>query len=207
MINFPDNFFEDSSKYFDEYALKLSEASKLIDKKILIQVVNQIEDTVLREGTIYTMGNGGSASISGHLLCDYVKGISTDTDLKPKVISLSSENSIITAIANDISYNEIFSFQLHKTIKENDLVIAISSSGNSKNIIKALEEAKKSNVKSILFCGFDGGLGKKIADYVIHFPINNYGITEDLHQMAMHSIAQFLRMKNLKSKNIKNIKF
>ena len=97
------------------------------------------------------MGNGGSASISGHLLCDYVKGIYTDTSLKPKVLCLSSEISIISAIANDISYDEIFSFQLRETLTESDIIIAISSSGNSENIIKALNEVKLSKAKSILF--------------------------------------------------------
>ena len=73
--------------------------------------------------------------------------------------------------------------------------------------IKPLNEAKNSNVTSILFCGFDGGLGKKIADYAIHFPINNYGITEDLHQMTMHTIAQYLRMKNMRPEDIESKKF
>lgn len=207
MINFPKNIIENSAEYFTEYFKKLSEAASEIDQEIFNKVVEEIENTISRSGTIYTMGNGGSASISGHLLCDYVKGISTDTSLKPKVISLSSENSILTAIANDISFDDIFSFQLHNTIKSEDLVIAISSSGNSKNIIKALNEAKNSNVTSILFCGFDGGLGKKIADYAIHFPINNYGITEDLHQMTMHTIAQYLRMKNMRPEDIESKKF
>ncbi len=207
MINFPKNFFENSSTYFEEYTNELKKAASLINKEIYINAVGEIEKTITNGGTIYTMGNGGSASISGHLLCDYVKGIYTDTKLKPRVICLSSEVSILTAIANDISYDEIFSFQLHEKLTESDIIIAISSSGNSENIIRALNEAKKSKVKSILFCGFDGGRGIKIADYAIHYPVNNYGITEDLHQMTMHTIAQFLRMKHAKDCDIKDIKF
>ena len=97
MIDFPKNFFDDSATYFEEYSNELRRAASLIDKKIYINAVEEIEKTIIRGGTIYTMGNGGSASISGHLLCDYVKGIYTDTSLKPKVLLIPVPKHFDTA--------------------------------------------------------------------------------------------------------------
>jgi len=142
---------------------------------------------------IYSCGNGGSAAIANHLVCDCLKGIRTNTAIKPKVYSLSTTVETITAIVNDIGSEEMFSFQLSSLGEGGDLLIAISSSGASPNIIKALQLARTMGMKTIAMTGFAGGEAVKIADVSLHVDCENYGIVEDLHQSLMHILAQYCR--------------
>ena len=136
-----------------------------------------------------------------------MKGTSSNTNLLPKIISLSSNLEIITAIANDIKFNEIFLFQLSRLAKKGDCLITISSSGNSENIIKAIKWAKKNKLKTVSLNGFVGGEARQISDISINIPCNNYGIIEDLHQSIMHILAQSIRMQNLQKKDFLKINF
>jgi len=203
----PLKVYDTPSSYFKSYVETLSEAAETLDPAQMEKCVALIEKTIKTGGTIYSCGNGGSAAIANHLQCDFSKGVSTGTGLVPKVVSVSSEISTITAIANDISYAEVFAFQLKLYLKPGDLVLCISSSGNSPNIVNALKVAKSKSVPSILFCGFDGGDGVKHADISLHFALENYGIIEDLHQMSMHAIAQYLRHRHIPMDDIAKTKF
>ena len=116
----------------------------------------------------------------------------THTKLKPKVISLSSNLETITAISNDFNYDQVFKYQAESLFEKNDLLIIISSSGNSKNVKEVVKFAKKKAVKIIGFSGFDGGFLKKNSDISIHINANNYGISEDAHHILMHVILQYL---------------
>lgn len=144
---------------------------------------------------IYTCGNGGSAAISNHLVCDCVKGVACDTHLYPRINSLNCNDSMLTAIGNDIGYDFVFSKQLEWSARADEVLIAVSSSGNSPNIINALHEAKRAGMTSIAIVGFDGGQAKNLADVCIHIPFDNYGIVEDASQAVMHYIAQSIRLK------------
>ena len=135
-----------------------------------------------------------------------MKLLRTDTNLKPKFISLVSNLELITAISNDINYDEIFSYQIESLANSKDLLIIISSSGNSKNLINALKIAKKKNMKIISFVGFNGGIIHKKSDLSLLSKVNNYGISEDIAHILMHITIQFLRQKNL-VKNLKKVKF
>ena len=115
-----------------------------------------------------------------------------NSNFKPRVISLSNNIETITAISNDINYDQIFKYQAESLFEKNDLLIAISSSGNSNNIREVVKFSKKKEVKVIGFSGFDGGFLKKNSDISIHIPANNYGITEDAHHILMHIILQYL---------------
>ena len=123
----------------------------------------------------------------------------------PKIISLSSNLELITAISNDIKYDEIFSFQLARLANKDDCLITISASGNSKNIINVIKWAKANNLKTISLNGFDGGKAKKLSDFSVNVPSNNYGIIEDLHQSIMHILSQSIRMKFLKKNDISKL--
>lgn len=166
--------------------------SQLPDEDLTI-VFKQIEDALLNYRDIFVCGNGGSASISEHLSCDHSKGIATNTRFFPRVHSLSSNMSLLTALANDNGYEEVFSAQLLLQAKKDDLLIVISSSGNSLNIIRALEVANALQMKTVALTGFNGGKAKEIASYNLHIPVNNYGIVEDSHQILMHILAQYIR--------------
>jgi D-sedoheptulose 7-phosphate isomerase len=145
--------------------------------------------------TLYVCGNGGSAAISNHLLCDFSKGIQTGTVLRPRVVSLSSHVELITAIGNDMDFADIFVYQLRTAARDGDALMTISSSGNSENIVRAIHWAAANKVKTIALTGFEGGRSAKLADINIHVPAANYGIVEDVHQSVMHILAQFIRMR------------
>lgn len=145
---------------------------------------------------LYIFGNGGSAAIANHWVCDYTKGINEDTEFCANAISLSSNVELISAIANDIGYEYIFSKQLEYICPSyHDVVFAISSSGNSKNIVRGIEKAKELGVLTVAFTGFTGGDAASIADINVHVPALNYGIVEDIHMMVLHAISQRVRSK------------
>jgi len=189
--------------YLIQYSNDLSNGIQSVDPLELDKAVTAIINTHLQNGTLFVCGNGGSAAISDHFLCDHSKCVYSDTGFFPKIMSLPSNMSLITAIGNDISYEDIFSYQLDMFARRGDLLVTISSSGNSPNIIKALNRAKEEGITTIAFVGFDGGKAKDIADIVLHIPVNNYGIIEDAHQALMHIIAQHIRLTHKNKIEIK----
>ena len=160
-----------------------------LDEKKLNKLCNLI-NTVSKKNRVYCIGNGGSASISNHFVCDLVKGENYDKQFN--MISLSSNIEIITAISNDIKYENIYSFQLSKYANKKDLLIAISSSGKSKNIINAIKTAKKKQMTVASLTGFNGGEVLRLSDVNINIRSNNYGVIEDTHSFIMHCICQKL---------------
>ena len=179
-----------------------------INKNELKNIIEEILTAVKRQKNIFSCGNGGSASTAEHLSCDFSKGSCTDTNLNIKVFSLNSNVSLMTAIANDISYDDIFSYQLARFGKPNDILLLFSVSGSSKNILKCAKEAKRKKIKIISFTGFNGGKIKKLSKYNTNFATNNFGIVEDCHLSIMHFISQYIRNINFKSsKKIINVNF
>ncbi len=141
---------------------------------------------------IFVAGNGGSSSIADHLGCDMTKGTYIKDRSSIEVISLVSNTAILTAIANDISYDDIFSYQLGMAnVRAGELLILISSSGNSPNIVKANDWALANGMITIGLTGFTGGKLMERASVRLHVPFHNYGIVEDCHQAIMHCLAQF----------------
>lgn len=143
-----------------------------------------------RGSTIYVMGNGGSAATASHMVCDFNKGVSLNTGRKFKLICLNDNIPIITAIANDISYDKIFELQLKDVVTKDDLVLAISGSGNSKNIINAVTYAKSIGTKIIGITGYHGGKLRELADYHLHVPVDDMQITEDFHMIFVHMMMR-----------------
>jgi D-sedoheptulose 7-phosphate isomerase len=183
--------------FFKSYFNNLRLVINNIDLNKLLSIAIFLEKKITNSNTIFVAGNGGSASIANHSLCDFNKGIkfSSKKKLKPKFISLSNSIETITAISNDINYNEIFANQLETYSKKGDCLICFSSSGQSKNIINAIRFAKNKKIKTILFQGF-GTLNKKISpDYYINLRFKNYGITEDIFQSIIHILSQYIRSK------------
>ena len=162
-------------------------------------IIEEILTAAKKQRNIFSCGNGGSASTAEHLSCDFSKQACSDTNLNIKVFSLNSNVSLMTAVANDISYDDIFSFQLNRFGKPNDVLLLFSVSGSSKNILKCAKVAKRKKIKIISFTGFNGGKIKKISKYNINFATSNFGIVEDCHLSIMHFISQYIRNINFKS--------
>ena len=177
-------------KKINNYHNNLKNKIELLNFKTIQKAITLLEKTIKKNKWVYSCGNGGSAAISNHFHVDYLKGINQYSRKNSKFLSLCSNVETITAIANDFGYEHVFSHQLKIYLKKNDVLICISSSGNSKNIINALKFAKKNKNKTILLSGFDGGLASKLADINIHVNSKNYGIIEDCHQSIMHLISQ-----------------
>ena len=191
--------------FFNNYTDTLKEKLKEIPTKNIYSAIKIIEKTIKKRNFIYLCGNGGSAAIANHYICDFFKQLSKYTNLKAKIRSFNSDNYLISAISNDISYDQIFKIQAERYMEKNDILILISSSGNSKNIIEVLKYCKKKKIKTIGFTNFKGGYLKKNCDISIHTNINNYGIGEDINHILMHMMMQFISINNLNTKSKKII--
>ncbi|MCZ6608167.1 MAG: SIS domain-containing protein [Alphaproteobacteria bacterium] len=206
-MTFPEQKFTSVAEYAAAYFGQSRAAQESVDGKKLEAAFKILDAAYGRGAQLYVCGNGGSASISNHLVCDHSKSGQTDTDIKPKVISLSTNIEIITAIANDISYGDIFVYQLQTLAKEGDVLMTISSSGDSENVVRAAEWAKDQGLDVIALTGFDGGRTAKLATVNLHVAGDNYGIIEDTHQGLMHILAQFIRQHHMDDATIPDRKF
>lgn len=204
---FPDRKFPTIGAYFDAYASEVAKALASVDRSAVERALRVLTQTIEHDGHIFACGNGGSAAIANHLQCDHAKGISTDTDLRPRVQSLSANIEIITAIANDIEYAEVFAHQLSRAARRGDTLIVISASGNSANICRALRWARVNGLSTIALTGFDGGEAMKLADVAVHVAAENYGVVEDVHQSVMHVLAQYIRKSAIDDRHLGHVRF
>jgi len=189
--------------YFDE----LARAAATIDPGSLDRASEILLDAYTRGNLVFSCGNGGSASVANHLQCDHLKGVRNGTDLRSRVVSLSSNVELLTAIANDLGYHDSFAYQLRAQSAPGDVLVAISSSGCSPNIVYALEWARANGVRTIALTGFDGGEARSIAEVAVHVDSANYGVVEDLHQSVMHAMAQFIRQTRMSAHAIASSTF
>lgn len=196
-MTFPDHPFPSIATFFDAYAERMRAALASIPRDSLDAAQAVLGEALARDQAVYACGNGGSAAIANHLVCDHTKGVATDTGLRPRVFSLSTTVEAITAIANDVEYAEVFSAQLRLLARPGDVLIAISSSGDSENIVRALDWARANGMGTIALTGFSGGRGAKAADVSLHVGADNYGVVEDVHQTLMHVLAQFVRQARM----------
>lgn len=141
---------------------------------------------------VFFCGNGGSAGNAVHLANDFLYGIAKRTGGGLKVQALSANSAVMTCLANDVGYESIFSEQLAVQAQAGDLLIALSGSGNSPNIVRVIEQAKAMDVKSYAILGFTGGKCKELADVPIHFPVNDMQIAEDMQLIVGHMMMQWL---------------
>lgn len=162
------------------------EVLRALDVNALNDVLNLLERTLESENMIYIMGNGGSAATASHFQNDFNKGVSEYTEKKFRFLCLNDNVPTVMAIANDIGYDEIFRFQLRGKLRPGDVVIGISGSGNSKNILNAVEYAKECGNVVVGITGFSGGKLRNLADYSLHAPVNSMQITEDVHMVFDH---------------------
>ena len=160
------------------------------------EILNVLKNSVKNNQKIFVAGNGGSAAIALHYVCDLSKGANKDWETNTerfKAICLSENIGYATAIANDTSYERVFKEQLVNLAEPNDILVLISSSGNSPNVIKAAEYGKERGLIVIGITGFSGGKLKEIADYSAHIEFEGYEVCEDVHSVFGHFLAAYLR--------------
>ena len=206
-MTFPDKKFAAAESYAGAYFAQINIAASSVNREKIERAAHVLAKTYSSDGTVYACGNGGSAAISNHLVCDHCKLVQTDTNLTPRIVSLSTTVEMITAIANDISYDEVFVYQLRSMAKPGDALITISSSGNSENIVRAAFWAKTNGIPVISMTGFSGGRSAEIADVNLHVNADNYGVIEDIHQSLMHILAQYIRQAHMAEDIVSQRKF
>ena len=147
------------------------------------------------EKQVFTVGNGGSASTASHMAADLGKNTIGPNMRRFRILSLNDNAAIVTALANDIGYEHIFSEQLVNPIQPGDLLVAISGSGNSPNVVRAMTYAREQCAEVVAVLGFDGGLAAGLADLAVIVPIDHYGIVEDVHLIINHILVDYFKAR------------
>ncbi len=176
------------------YVERLMAILRGLDCTAIGRVIDLFLEVRSKGNTIFFLGNGGSAATACHFANDFGFGASPEGHTPFRCISLTSNSAFITCLANDIGYENIFSWQLRNLMRPGDVVVGISASGNSPNAVKALEYADQNGGVPVAIVGFDGGKMKEIARYVIHVETDKgeYGPVEDVHMVLDHLITKYL---------------
>jgi D-sedoheptulose 7-phosphate isomerase len=179
--------------FIDKYIKNLTTILNNLDKDEITKIIKAFESTIESKSKIYIIGNGGSAATASHMANDLSVGLKLREIRNFDVESLSDNSSVCTAIANDIGYENIFYAQIKNKIKKDDVLIAISCSGNSPNIVKAVNYAKSIGTTILGMTGFDGGQLQKISDIKFHVQTQKgeYGLVEDAHMILDHIIYSY----------------
>jgi len=159
---------------------------KALDVNEINAALNLLLETFENGNTVFVFGNWGSSATASHFQNDFNKGVSEHTKKKFNFQCLNDNVATVMAVANDIGFEEVFRFQLVGHMKPGDVVMAISGSGNSKNVLNAVEYAKSQGAKVIGLTGFGGGKLKELSDVSLHVPVNSMQITEDIHMVFDH---------------------
>lgn len=177
----------------NEYLLELEAAMKVFPSSDVANLANLLQN-LPTSSTLYVIGNGGSATTAAHMVTDL--GVGSLRRKNPvRSISLVDNPGVLTATSNDLDFSSVFSQQIKLLGRQGDVLICFSASGNSANLIHAVEEAKKLNIQTVGITGFDGGQLKNICDLSIHTPtkVGSYGVVEDIHSTVSHVLTELIR--------------
>ena len=178
------------------YVERLSSVLQRLDFEAVARVIDLFLEARTNGNTIFFLGNGGSAATASHFANDLGFCASPEGSTPFRAISLASNTAFITCLANDMGYENIFSWQLRTLMRHGDVVVGISASGNSPNAVKALHYAAENGGTPVAIVGFDGGIMKTIARHVIHIETEkgDYGPVEDVHMVLDHLISNYLAL-------------
>ncbi len=181
-------------EFLDSYKERLNNLFDSIDIDILEAIIAAMVKAFKNGNTMYIVGNGGSAATASHIQADFQFFVRYFTNFRPKVVALTDNVPLMTAISNDNSYEDVFFEQMKGMFNKGDLLLAISASGNSPNVIKAVEYANELGGTTIGFCGFSGGKLKEISHLPLYTPNKDkdYGPIEDLHMILDHVLVNYL---------------
>lgn len=176
-----------------QYFASLQEVLSRLDLSVIDQMTEAIWENYENGHSLYIFGNGGSAALASHFACDIGKGTATPGRKRLRAVSLTDNVPLLTALANDLAYKDIFSEQLADLAARGDMALAISGSGNSPNVVQGLEEARKIGLRTLVLTGFAGGRVKALADLCLVVPSDNMQHIEDAHLCATHAIFRAIR--------------
>lgn len=180
-------------KQLSEYISVLEETMDRLPQDLIAQVIDILHEARMTGKQVFIMGNGGSASTATHFVCDLAKNTRHQDLPHFRVIGLTDNMAIFSAYANDEGYDQVFSQQLANLVRPNDIVIGISASGNSANVLNGIAEAKKHQTTTIAFTGFSGGRLGPMVDINIHVKSDIIEHVEDIHLMLEHMIVKTLK--------------
>lgn len=182
----------DRTAQIDTYFTELAAATSRIDRKEIESMICALKGAYESGSTVYICGNGGSAATASHICCDFNKGISLYQEKKFRFNSLNDNMATMMAIANDISYEDVFLVQAEGRVRKGDILIAISGSGNSKNVLKVAEYFKSMGNTVIGLTGYSGGKLREMSDVPVHCPVDDMQKAEDAHMSILHLCAQII---------------
>jgi D-sedoheptulose 7-phosphate isomerase len=168
---------------------------QVLDLAAIEKIAKALETAEKKGRTVYVMGNGGSAATASHIATDWSKTAERKGKKLIRCMSLNDNVAFMTAIGNDLGYDELFSRQMENLVDKGDVVVMISGSGNSPNVIKAAELAKKRGAVTVAMTGFAGGKLRKMVDICLHIPSDQYGVIEDMHMAAGSILAFYLKQR------------
>lgn len=177
----------------DDYIRRLQNALDELPRERLIEAGEVLLTTYRNDRQVFTVGNGGSSSTASHMAADLAKNTIGPNLKRFRVASLADNTSIITALANDLSYEMVFAEQLVNVICAGDVLIVISASGNSPNVLNAIRYARRRSVETIGLLGFDGGQAADLVDIPIVVRSSDYGIIEDVHLAINHMLVEYFK--------------
>jgi D-sedoheptulose 7-phosphate isomerase len=179
--------------FFTGYAARLTAVLASSDWSGVALLAGEMRKAWAEGKQVFFCGNGGSAGNAVHLANDFVYGIARRTGGGMRALSLSANTAVMTCLANDIGYDKIYSEQLAVQGRDGDLLVVLSGSGNSANIVSALEQARTMKIKSFAILGYSGGRSNDLADTAIHFPVDDMQLAEDLQLVVGHMVMQWLQ--------------
>jgi D-sedoheptulose 7-phosphate isomerase len=182
-----------------EYFASLQEVFAHLDYSVIDRMTDAIWENYDRDCALYVFGNGRSAALASHFACDIGKGTVAPSRKRLRTVALTDNVPLITALANDLAYKDIFSEQLTGLAQKGDTVLAISGSGNSPNVVQGLEEARKLGLRTLVLTGFSGGRVKSLADLCLVVPSENMQHIEDAHLCATHAIFRAIRQRMIRA--------
>ena len=179
--------------FFSDYSKRLADTLDEVNWTSVLRLSKELLATKIRGSRVFLCGNGGSAANANHIANDLVYAVTEHTGSGFDAVSLAANSAVLTCLANDVGYENIFSEQLAVSGRENDLLLVLSGSGSSENIINALIMAKKLKMRTAAILGFDGGKCKKITDFAVHVDVNDMQISEDIQLVVGHMIMKWLK--------------
>ena len=188
-----DYVFDSDHMFFSDYSKRLADTLDEVNWTSVLRLSKELLATKIRGSRVFLCGNGGSAANANHIANDLVYAVTEHTGSGFDAVSLAANSAVLTCLANDVGYGNIFSEQLAVSGRENDLLLVLSGSGNSENILNALIMAKKLKMRTAAILGFDGGKCKKITDCAVHVDVNDMQISEDIQLVVGHMIMKWLK--------------